>query len=358
MDQKLYKEIEHYIMDIILANLSLPHFKLPSERWLSQKFDTSREPVQHAYDNLIQKGYVIKKHGVGYYISNVATEKANNAAAMQNSKISLIISDVSTHFTHNILTGVNFFCSEHNIVLSILLSDSSAEKENKLINFAYQSGSNGIILFPVNYDYAYNDELSNLTGKKYPLVLIDRTLPIRASLVTTENHQAMIDAVEFLQRKGFQKPVYISPPPEIASTTDSRINGFTHGLLRYYKMMEPRNILIVEGSPQEIKNAVIRYLKKYTDTDVIIVQGTMCPAVVVAAEELGIQIPKDLKLMVFDDEMPFSQKTTLKPYIIEQDGCGIGYYAAESLYNQIYGDLLPTTKMLPVTIIDTTGEEP
>lgn len=357
MDQRLYKEIENYIMEIILANISLPDFKLPSERWLSLKFNASREPVQHAYNNLIQKGFVTKKHGLGYYISNCANEKVGNTAALQNPKISLIISDVSTHYTHSILTGINHFCTEHNLELSILLSNSSPEKENELITFAYQSGSKGIILFPVNYDYAYNDELSNLTGKKYPLVLIDRTLPVRASFVTSENHQAMIDAVEFLQRKGFQKPVYISPPPEIASTTDSRINGFTHGLLRYYKMMEPRNILIAEGSPTEIKNTVIRYLKKYTDTDVIIVLGTMCPAIVMATNELGIQIPRDLKLMVFDDEMPFSQKNALKPYIIEQDGCGIGYYAAQALYNQLYGDSQPVTQMLPVTIIDTSEEK-
>lgn len=353
MDQRLYSEIENYIMEIILANLSLPNFKLPSERSLSLKFNTSREPVQHAYEDLIGKGYVFKKHGKGYYISNQATERTMRAAATQNPKISLIVPDVSTRYIHNLLTGINSFCTEHRLELSILLSNSAPEKENELIKFAYQSGSNGIILFPVNYDYAYNDELSTLSARKYPLVLIDRTLPVRASFVTSENHQAMVSAVEFLQRKGYKKLVYISSQSSLSSVTDSRINGFTHGLLRYYQMIEPRNILIAEGNPIELKNIFIQYFKKYKDTEVIIVLGTVCPAVVAAAEELGLRIPEDLKLMVFDDELEFSQKATLKPYIIEQDGYGIGYYATESLYNQIFGDSQPVTKMLPVTIIDT-----
>ena len=357
MDQQMYKQIERYIVDIISKNTEASDFKLPSERSLSLKFSSSREPVQRAYDNLIQKGIVTKKHGKGYFINNSSETTSSDAAAPQNPRISLIIPDVTTRFTHNLLTGINTFCCEHHIDLSILISDSNADKENNLVNFAHRSGADGLIVFPVNYDFTSNDALSYLSSKKFPLVLIDRSLPIRASLVTSENHQAMISAVEFLQRKGFQKLVFISSPSSIASTADSRINGFSHGMLRYYKMIEPRNIMITEGTPSEIKNAVIHYLKKNTDTDIIIVSGTMFPAIVMATKELGIEIPRDLKLMIFDDELSHSQKITLKPYIIEQDGYGLGYSAAELLYNQLYGDLLPTTKTLPVAIIDDYADD-
>lgn len=358
MNQPLYKQIESYIMNIISQNYGTSDFELPSERSLSQKFSSSREPVQRAYSNLMQRGYVTKKHGKGYFISAQAQNSSMEATPLHNPKITLIIPDVNTHYTHNLLTGIYNYCWEHHMDFSILTSDSDPEKENRLVSFAHRSGADGLIIFPVNYDYAYNDELSYLAGKKYPLVVIDRSLPIRASFVTSENHQAMINAVEFLERKGFRKLVYISSQSSISSVTDSRINGFTHGLLRYYKMIEPRHIMITEGSPEDIKADVIRYLKKYTDTEVIIVSGTMCPAVVAAANELQIQIPKDLRLMVFDDELSFSQKKVLRPYIMEQDGCGIGYYAAELLYNQIYGDLIPATKMLPVSIIDDYATTP
>jgi len=238
-----------------------------------------------------------------------------------------------------------------------LVSDSDPEKENKLLKSARQSGAKGIILFPVNYDTSYNDTLFNLTAKKFPLVLIDRTLPVRASYVASENHQAMIDAVEFLHRKGVQSPVYLSPPIAVCSTTETRLNGFTHGMLRYYKKIEPQNVLIVDGNPTEIKDIVIRYLKKYANTEVMIVLGTTYPAVKLATDELGIRIPQDLKLMVFDDELSHAEHNSLKPYLIKQDGYHIGYYAAQALYNQLYGDSRPVTQMLPVTIVDTGEEE-
>ena len=355
MDQRLYNEIENYIVEIITQNASIPNYKLPSERMLSLKFDVSREPIRHAYENLIKKGIVIKNHGRGYFIGNTAN--AHTAKATQNIKITLIIPDLTTRYTHDILSGINAFCWEHHMELSILLSDSDPEKENKLLKSTCQSGTKGIILFPVNYDTSYNDALFNLTAKKYPLVLIDRTLPVRASYIASENHQAMVDAVEFLYGRGIQHPVYLSPPIAVCSTTETRLNGFTHGMLRYYKKIEPQNVLIINGTPTEIKDIVIRYLKKYTDTEVMIVLGTTYPAVLMATDELGLRIPQDLRLMIFDDELSHAECSALKPYLIKQDGYHIGYYAAQSLYNQLYGDSRPVTQMLPVTIVDTGKEE-
>lgn len=355
MDQRLYNEIENYIMDIIAQNASVPNYKLPSERMLSLKFDVSREPIRHAYENLIKKEIVIKNHGRGYFIRNAANVRL--LSAKENIKITLIISDVTTRYTHNILSGINSFCWEHNMELSILISDSDPEKENKLLKSACQTGTKGIILFPVNYDTSYNDTLFNLTAKKFPLVLIVRTLPVRASYIASENHQAMIDAVEFLHNRSIQNPVYLSPPIAVCSTTETRLNGFTHGMLRYYKRIEPQNVLIINGTPTEIKDTVIRYLKKHTDTEVMVVLGTTYPAVLMALDELGLRTPQDLRLMIFDDELSHAECNTLKPYLIKQDGYHIGYYAAQALFNQIYGDSRPVTQMLPVTIIDTSAEE-
>ncbi len=355
MDQKLYNEIENYIMDVITQNASVPNYKLPSERMLSLKFDVSREPIRHAYENLIKKGVVIKNHGRGYFIDSAALFRSANAT--QTIKITLIIPDITTRYTHDILSGINAFCWEHQMELSILLSDSDPERENTLLKSASHSGAKGIILFPVNYDTSYNDALFSLTAKKFPLVMIDRTLPVWASYVASENHHAMIDAVEFLHRKGVQNLVYLSPPTAVCSTTETRLNGFTHALLRYYQKIEPRNILIVNKTPDVIKDTIIQYLKKYTDTEVMIVLGTTCPAVLMATDELGLRIPQDLKLMVFDDELSHTEYNTLKPYLIKQDGYHIGYYAAQALYNQLYGDSRPVTQMLPVSIVDTSKEE-
>lgn len=355
MDSTVYKKIEAYLMDLITQNANIPDYRLPSERMLSATFGASRKPVRKAYTNLIDKGYIFNIHGKGYFISNHVQQEVLLPSERNNPRVSLITPSIQTQFSHDILSGASDFCSSHQVELSIQLSDNSAEREAYLMRSIPLSGVKGIILFPVDNDISYHSELLKLSLRKYPLVLVDRILPnIHASFISSENHQAMVNAVDFLQQKQFKNLVYITPPSTVASTIDTRMNGFTHGLLRSYKMATPKNLLIIDGSPSERKNTIVKYFQEHPDTEIVIVTGSQRFPVLMAAQELGIRIPQDMKLMLFDDELTPTERNTLKPYILQQDGYRIGYLAAEALYNQIYGDLRPMVKQLPVAIIDTS----
>ena len=353
MDSTVYKKIESYLMEIIAQNANIPEYKLPSERALSLAFDASRKPVRRAYDRLIQKGYVTNIHGKGYFINTQNQENMPFPAPMTNPKICLILPSIQTQFDHNILAGIHQFCSSHQVELAIHVSNTSAETESQLLRSVPLSGVKGIILFPVEHD-AYQPELLQLSLRKYPLVLLDRTIKnIHASFISSQNHEAMVNAVEFLKKKGFQNLVFITPPSGESSTGDERINGFTHGLLRHYKMATPQNLLIIEGSQAQATNTVLKHLQKYPDIEAIIVGCVHRQPVLQAIEKIGKDAAKNIKLMFFDDELSLFERANLKPYILQQDGYQMGYLAAESLYNQIYGDLRTVTKLLPVTIIDT-----
>lgn len=355
MDSTVYKKIESYLMELITQNCNIPDYKLPSERTLSSSFEASRKPVRHAYDNLMKKGYVTNVHGKGYFINSQAFSAKSAVDSRSSPKIALIIPSVSTQFDHNILSGINSFCGSHQIELAIHISNCSTDKEDSLLRSIPLSGAKGIILFPVDHQTAYHNEILKLSIRKYPLVLIDRMVPnIHASFISSNNNEAMINAVEFLKKKRFRNIVYISPPSEVASTTDARINGFTHGLLRHYKIATPQNILTIEGTPAQQKSSIVKHLKDYPNTEIIIVASVQRHHVLSAIQELGLNIPRDIKLMFFDEELTITERNTLKPYILQQDGYQIGYLAAEALYNQLYGDMRPVTKLLPVTIIDTS----
>lgn len=359
MDSTIYKKIESYLTELITQNRTTPEYKLPSERTLSSSFGVSRKPVRHAYDNLMKKGYVINIHGKGYFINSQAFLEKSAVNSRSNPKIALIIPSISTQFDHNILSGIHSFCSNRQIEFTIHISDCSADKEDFLLRSIPLSGTKGIILFPVDHETAYHNELLKLSIRKYPLVLIDRMAPnIHASFISSNNNEAMINAVEFLKKKRFRNIVYITPPSEVASTVDTRINGFTHGLLRHYKIATPQNILKIDGTPAQKKATVVKHLKDYPNTEIIIVGSVQRHCVLSAIQELGLNIPRDIKLMFFDEELTPPERNALKPYILQQDGYQIGYLAAEALYNQLYGDMRPVTKLLPVTIIDTSLEHP
>ena len=65
MDSSIYKRIMDYLLEIINRNANIPNYKLPSERMLAANFDSSRKPVRHAYEQLIERGYVTNIPGMG-----------------------------------------------------------------------------------------------------------------------------------------------------------------------------------------------------------------------------------------------------------------------------------------------------
>ncbi len=357
MDSTICRKIESYLTELVHQNANMPNYKLPSERTLSIMFGASRKPVRNAYQALIDKGYVTNVHGSGYFISEHIPEKADAFSGLSNPGISLIIPSIRTQYCHDILAGAGDFCNTHQVELSIHVSSNSAEKEEQLLHSVASSSSKGIILFPVDMDSSQHRELQKLSLRKYPLVLIDRAVPnIHASFIASENHQAMINSVEYLYDRGFAHIAYISPPSSSSSSTDARINGFLHGMLRYYKIATPKNILVLESHAAEYARVCADYFRKNPDIQVVIVSGVQRFPVISAARELGLRIPEDIKLMLIDDELTPTERKALKPFIIKQDGYQIGYMAAEGLYNQIYGDLRPFSRELPVSIIDTSKE--
>ena len=202
MGSSIYKKIIDYLLDIISRNANIPNYKLPSERMLSVTFDASRKPVRYAYNELIKQGYVTNIHGRGYFIRNDIPADKLQTVFKKDTRISLVIPSIVTQYSHSILSGVSDFCTNNHIALAIHISDNAPEKEAALIRSVSQSSSMGIILFPSDSDFSSHSELMKLVVRKYPLVLVDRSRPnVHASFVSSDDHQAMVDAVKFLYEK-------------------------------------------------------------------------------------------------------------------------------------------------------------
>ena len=357
-DSTIYKKITEYLTGLIEMNSHIPDFKLPSERKLVEKFNASRRPVRLAYQKLIERGYVEKIHGKGHFTKKIIEIDKSAIPERGLKNIFFITPSVKSVFMRQIIAGIETFCEKNYLDLSIKISDQNALKEKRLIKSVPSSGIKGFILFPIDNEY-YNNELLKLSWGRFPITIIDRHFKsLNLAYVATDNYNAMVDAVNFLYRKNFKNILFVTSPPSLATTAEERINGFNHGLFKYYEVAKASNLLKIK--PDDLsaqKTALINYLKKFPETEIIIATGAQAAAVIAAARELDISIPEKLKLMVFDSELSDAEKNIFRPYIIEQDGYSIGYEAAAALHNQIYGDLRIFTKKLPATIIDCSTPE-
>ncbi|MBE7078403.1 MAG: GntR family transcriptional regulator [Clostridiales bacterium] len=354
------KQITNFLMEIIKQASFEANYKMPSERMLATKFATSRRSIRLAYQKLIDQGLLVNIHGKGYF----TTEKTKTSIATDlrsKKKIYFIVPAIRTSFAQDILYGITDFCDEHMLDVSIKLSKSNPAKEAQYIHSAFSSDVKGVILFPTDNELV-NHELLQLSAKRYPIAIIDRYFKnINSSFVSTDNYNAMIEAVKFLHAKKYKRLLYLTSPSSLATSVEERLNGYLAGISKYFGQKDKQSVLTSKMfSSQEIYNDVTAYLKANPETEVIITNGsrTITDAVISAANALNLSIPKDIKLMLFDNDFSSTEAKLIRPYVIQQDAYQIGYRSAATLYNQLYGDLHTEIIRLPVKILDFTEEIP
>ena len=353
-NQQPYKVIQHFLMELIKQISFEPNYKLPSERMLAVKFSASRRSTRMAYEQLLAHGLVHKIHGKGYFTTGNSLQ---NERPTTSKKIFFIVPALRTRFVQDMLYGITDFCDRHTLDVSIKLTKSDLAKETQYIHSALSSETKGIILFPIDNELI-NQELLKLSGQRYPLVIIDRYFQnINSSFVSTDNYSAMRDAVKFLHTKKHSGFLYLTSPTSLATSVTERLNGYLDGMKTYYGESGKDSVLTLNNfSFQEIYDNVLAYLREHPKTEVIITSGiqSVTDAILSAIKALKLSIPKDIKLMLFDNDFSFTETRLVRPYVILQNAYELGYRSAATLYNQLYGDLRTEIIRLPVKIIDYT----
>ena len=344
----LRREIAIYLTELIEKNGGIPNYKLPSESVLRKQFGVSNIPVRSAYASLIERGLVINWHGKGYFIKDALYK--NTPPGLKN--ICFITPGVQALFMRRVIDGIKDFCEANMLNLSILVNDQNAKKERIFLQSLKQSGFRGVIIYPVDNEF-YNEELLKLSLKRFPVVIVDRNLKgVNISYVAMDNYKAMVDAVKFLHNKKYKNIVYVTPPP-IATSIEERLNGFNHGLFKYYGTANAANVLKIKpDNYPDIRQSLVKYLKTYPDTEIVIVTGAQATAALQAAADLNIPVPKKLRLMIIDNELSDTEKAIVQPYILYMDGYEMGYKAVSVLYNQIYGETRVVSEKLSSKLID------
>ena len=167
----------------------------------------------------------------------------------------------------------------------------------------------------------------------------------------------MLDVIKFLHTKGYKNPVFVTHESSLATAVEERINGYNTGLLKYYGSVKSSNLLILKSNNRDyIYKSIKDFLQKNPTTDALIITDVYLSTAYAAITELNIPTPEKLRVVVFDNEISFAERKAIRPYIIEQDGNNIGYYAAQYVHSQIMGDKQIQTKKFSVKIIGDENE--
>jgi GntR family transcriptional regulator, arabinose operon transcriptional repressor len=350
MSKFLYKQIKDYLLQLVADNKRVPHYKLPSENQIAVKFNTSRITAKRALTELQDEGYIYRIQGKGSYINQEKEDvKSKNTADF----VCMLLPNIGSDFISTLVAGARKILKQNGYHLLLMSEKEDELLQSNLVSGLVDMGVKGIIVFP-NNSARYNKDLLLLAFNKFPVVFVDRTLHnIDVSSVTSDHLNMSKKAVQHLIDRGCKNIGLITMPADYGNSTSRRISGYERAHMDNNMLIKASNILYVTKDMPDLKDRIRDFLQSNPDLDGLLSYGDIIGIdVYTAIQSLNIQVPKDLKVVFFDNEymnyqgiLPFTSTS------VAQRSSEIGETAANLLIKYIKNHSVGNDKILIETDI-------
>lgn len=137
--------------------------------------------------------------------------------------IGMLVADIRNPYSIAVMHGVETACRRHGYSLVVCNTDRDPEQESLQLEALRSYNVEGLI---VNTLGRHLDALRELQ-RELPMVLVDRKVEqLPGDLVGLDNADAVRQAVEHLQQRGYRQLAMVSEPAEFTSSRIERIDAF------------------------------------------------------------------------------------------------------------------------------------
>lgn len=371
MRSSLHRLAHAIVEDYIQGGDLSPGDRLPTVRELREKYQTSGTSMVNALSLLEEQGLIEKRHGVGCYIAEHACLK--RSAVVSPKMMGYLGPFTASELALAIYEGLERVAGAHGYHLLTMGSRNNYESERQQLQHMVELGCEAIVITPaprtrrqLQTDYLKSE------FAEIPIVLVDIAhSEQKRSQVIFDNYRAGVDMTRLLIREGHRRIAFIdmdSPERDLMyKSTRDRHSGYLSALADAGLVAHPEDLWTIRHTPTDTEGPP---LSKFPDgmmaelapflfswqglsekpSAVIALEDTTAALTITLAQQLGVNVPGDLRVVGFDDTLlgrtcsvPF---TTTKPDFVRA-----GELAAELAIQQVRGELRePVTYILPVPI--------
>ena len=242
--------------------------------------------------------------------------------------IGLIVADILNPFHGQLAKGVQDVADKHGYTVFLFNSDEESEKERRAIETLRGHLPQGLIIEPTRSTRDHLKTLSNLA-----VVELDRVSGNpKATTITVDNLAGAKAGTRHLIEQGHTRIGMIVGQLDI-STAIERHQGFQEALHEAGVPYCPE--LVLPGHHREddgyrVAKHLLSLPKAKRPTALFVGNNEMTVGAVLAARELGIQIPDDLSIVGFDDSR-WAQTMYPPLTVVAQPAYELGAVACEHL---------------------------
>jgi GntR family transcriptional regulator of arabinose operon len=305
----------------ILAGTWAVGTKLPTEQQLSLDTGLSLTTVRRAFEDLVDKGLVVRRQGAGSFVA--APQRSHKRSRYV---IGVLLPDTQLYYPQ-VLQGIEEHLSSRGASLQLSTYHYDFTRENASIEFLLDAGVDGLILVPTLTGLDNPQQrVAELMALPVPVVLLERSLDDlgpgdRTEHVCSDHQGGAYDAVMHLHRLGHRKIGLLTRANEAARSSNPTqaavIAGYaaavealgldtSWGVDLGLDMDGHRHMAFSATKPEwEADQAehMFQLLAGSGATAALVFGDREAALLEGAAARHGIRVPEDLALVSYDDEM-------------------------------------------------------
>jgi LacI family transcriptional regulator len=262
--------------------------------------------------------------------------------------IGLLINDVTNPFYSAVAKGVEDEANRHGYSLILCNTSEDSERELQYLHILRDKQVDGIIFGPMGE----NADFIRALAHRIPLVQVDRRLAgAEIETVMADNEGGARRATRLLLDHGHRRIGVMTWNAQVM-VLGQRVAGYERALAEEGLPVDPALIAEVPRfNPALIVEAAARLLTTQHPTALFALNNQLGLGALRAIRALGLRIPADVALVVFDDLEVFDLMTP-RITAVEQPAMMMGQRAVQLLVERIAGpaDRPPQVVVLPTNM--------
>ncbi len=364
-----YKIITQDILDRIQRNDFTYDTPICTEQSLMDEYGVSRITATRALTELLQKGILYRKRGVGSFVAKTVSPgtvssdiPAHPGFHIAPNMISFLIPfDLTTPLVSEIAKILTEGLSEKGYFMNVYISNASPAREKANLKMLLSQNPSGIIYLPFR-DKMHFSLINDFVMQNKPVIILDKYTDCPYIYnITSDNFQGGRLLTEHLISLGHRNIAFLTTAPiEEVSTIRNRFGGYLDTLHQSGFNASPQNLIYLpcdlgNEPPEAFPNPQITaFLKKAYQqgiTAVLTENDVVADYLYRACSHLGYRVPDDFSICGFDDT-EFSRRFPGGITTIHQDNPAVAAALLDALTEALTNPSASAyRKSVPVSLV-------
>ncbi len=300
-------------------------------------------------------------HEMARELNYVPNSYASSLRRKKSKTIAVVLPEVADSFFSLAINGIESVAREKGYHVLIYLTHESFAREQSILK-DFQGGRVDGILMSVSRETPNGDHIKEIAAQGIPVVFFDRVCEeMDTAKITTDDFESSYKATQHLLEQGCKQIAYLSIS-ESLSISNKRMMGYREALTDHNIRQYPSDIVACNNDTEQHLLAIKKMMQQKRRPDGIVASvEKLATAVYIACKQLGILIPRQVKVISFSN---LETAPILNPSLttITQPAFDMGRAAATLLMkalNKSNFSLKQESLVIPsvITVRDSTAQD-